>query len=213
LTNENDHSTIRHQQKNDHSPAMNTATPDTASDVQTRLLRATETLIYQGGIHATGMDAIVKASGVARKSVYKHYPTKDALVAAALQARDERWMQWFIAATTQAETPHARLLSIFDALQEWFASDGFHGCAFLNAAGEIGDAEHPIRKVSRLHKERLLSHVLSLVQAADLPEPEETARQWLVLIDGAIAVALVTGELSITRSAQRAAEALLPRAR
>lgn len=192
---------------------MNTATPDTASDVQTRLLRATETLIYQGGIHATGMDAIVKASGVARKSVYKHYPTKDALVAAALQARDERWMQWFIAATTQAATPHARLLSIFDALQEWFASDGFHGCAFLNAAGEIGDAEHPIRKVSRLHKERLLSHVLSLVQAADLPEPEETARQWLVLIDGAIAVALVTGDLSITRSAQRAAEALLPRAR
>jgi AcrR family transcriptional regulator len=155
----------------------------------------------------------VKASGVARKSVYKHYPTKDALVAAALQARDERWMQWFIAATTQAATPHARLLSIFDALQEWFASDGFHGCAFLNAAGEIGDAEHPIRKVSRLHKERLLSHVLSLVQAAGLPEPEETARQWLVLIDGAIAVALVTGDLSITRSAQRAAEALLPRAR
>lgn len=192
---------------------MNTTTPDTASDVQTRLLRATETLIYQGGIHATGMDAIVKASGVARKSVYKHYPTKDALVAAALQARDERWMQWFIAATTQAATPHARLLSIFDALQEWFASDGFHGCAFLNAAGEIGDAEHPIRKVSRLHKERLLSHVLSLVQAADLPEPEETARQWLVLIDGAIAVALVTGDLSITHSAQRAAEALLPRAR
>lgn len=192
---------------------MNTTTPDTASDVQTRLLRATETLIYQGGIHATGMDAIVKASGVARKSVYKHYPTKDALVAAALQARDERWMQWFIAATTQAATPHARLLSIFDALQEWFASDGFHGCAFLNAAGEIGDAEHPIRKVSRLHKERLLSHVLSLVQAADLPEPEDTARQWLVLIDGAIAVALVTGDLSITRSAQRAAEALLPRAR
>jgi len=191
---------------------MNTTTPDTSTDIQTRLLRATETLIYQGGIHATGMDAIVKASGVARKSVYKHYPTKDALVAAALQARDERWMQWFIAATTQAATPRARLLSVFDALQEWFASDGFHGCAFINAAGEIGDAEHPIRKVSRLHKERLLSHVLSLVQAAGLPEPEETARQWLVLIDGAIAVALVTGDLSITHSAQRAAEALLPRA-
>jgi len=191
---------------------MNTTTPDTPTDIQTRLLRATETLIYQGGIHATGMDAIVKASGVARKSVYKHYPTKDALVAAALQARDERWMQWFIAATTQAATPRARLLSVFDALQEWFASDGFHGCAFINAAGEIGDAEHPIRKVSRLHKERLLSHVLSLMQAAGLPKPEETARQWLVLIDGAIAVALVTGDLSITHSAQRAAEALLPRA-
>lgn len=183
---------------------------DSLSDTQTRLLRATEHLVYQGGIHATGMDLIVKTSGVARKSLYKHYGTKEALVAAALQARDERWMQWFITATTQAATPRDRLLSVFDALREWFASDGFHGCAFINAAGEIGDPDNPIRQVARLHKERLLSHVLQLVQAAGVADAEETARQWLVLIDGAIAVALVTGDLTITDSAQRAAAALLP---
>lgn len=184
--------------------------PDTLGHTQERLLRATESLIYQGGIHATGMDLIVKTSGVARKSLYKHYPTKDALVAAALQARDERWMQWFITATTQAATPRARLLSIFDALREWFASEGFRGCAFINAAGEIGDPANAIREVSRLHKARLLAHVLTLAQAAALPDPDETARQLLVLIDGAIAVALVTGDLSITDSAERAAAALLP---
>lgn len=180
------------------------------TSTQERLLRATEHLIYQGGIHATGMDLIVKTSGVARKSLYKHYPNKDALVAAALQARDERWMQWFIAATTQAETPRARLLSIFNALQEWFESDGFRGCAFINAAGEISDPANPIRVVSRLHKARLLEHVLRLAQDAKLPEPDEAARQLLVLIDGAIAVALVTGDVSITASAQRAAAALFP---
>lgn len=184
--------------------------PNSPDNVQERLLRATEHLIYQGGINATGMDLIVKTSGVARKSLYKHYPTKEALVAAALQARDERWMQWFITATTQAATPRARLLSIFDALREWFASDGFRGCAFINAAGEIGDPANPIREVARLHKARLLDHVRTLMQAADLPDPTETARQWLVLIDGAIAVALVTGDLSITDSAERAAAALLP---
>ncbi|CAB3627358.1 TetR/AcrR family transcriptional regulator [Achromobacter pestifer] len=184
--------------------------PNSPDNVQERLLRATEHLIYQGGINATGMDLIVKTSGVARKSLYKHYPTKEALVAAALQARDERWMQWFITATTQAATPRARLLSIFDALREWFASDGFRGCAFINAAGEIGDPANPIREVARLHKARVLDHVLTLMQAADLPDPTETARQWLVLIDGAIAVALVTGDLSITDSAERAAAALLP---
>lgn len=188
-----------------------TARPTGAlEDTQVRLLRATENLIYQGGINATGMDLIVKTSGVARKSLYKHYPTKEALVAAALQARDERWMQWFISATTQAATPRARLMSVFDALREWFASEGFRGCAFINAAGEIGDPANPIREVSRLHKARLLAHVLTLTQAAGVPDPDETARQLLVLIDGAIAVALVTGDLSITDSAERAAAALLP---
>lgn len=196
--------------KNDRSPAMNTATPDALTPTQERLLRATEHLIYQGGIHATGMDLIVKTSGVARKSLYKHYPNKDALVAAALQARDERWMQWFIAATTRAATPRERLLSVFDALQEWFESDGFRGCAFINAAGEISDPAHPIRAVSRLHKARLLEHVLHLAQEARLPDPDEAARQLLVLIDGAIAVALVSGDVSITASAQRAAAALFP---
>ncbi|WAI81450.1 MULTISPECIES: TetR/AcrR family transcriptional regulator [Achromobacter] len=187
---------------------MNSFTIDSLSSTQERLLRATEHLIYQGGIHATGMDLIVKTSGVARKSLYKHYPNKDALVAAALQARDERWMQWFIVATTQAATPRERLLSIFDALQEWFESDGFRGCAFINAAGEISDPANPIREVSRLHKTRLLEHVLRLAQDAKLPDPGEAARQLLVLIDGAIAVALVTGDVSITASAQRAAAAL-----
>ncbi|KAG1183465.1 hypothetical protein G6F35_015339 [Rhizopus arrhizus] len=106
--------------------------------------------------------------------------------------------------------PRARLLAIFDALREWFASEGFRGCAFINAAGEIGAPANPIREVSRLHKARLLAHVLMLAQAAALPDPDETARQLLVLIDGAIAVALVTGDLSITDSAERAAAALLP---
>jgi len=190
-----------------------TVTSDTAltpaSDAQEKLLRATEHLIYAGGINATGMDLIVKTSGVSRKSIYKHYGTKEVLVAAALTARDERWMQWFIDATTRAPSPRARLLSIFDALREWFASDGFHGCAFINAAGEIGDADSPIRAVARRHKERLLAHVLSLVQAAGLPNADERARQLLVLIDGAIAVAMVTGDASITDSAERAAQALL----
>lgn len=188
---------------------MTSTASELSSSTQEKLLRATEHLIYQGGISATGMDLIVKTSGVARKSLYKHYPTKEALVAAALQARDERWMQWFTSTTTQALTPRARLLSIFDALREWFASEGFRGCAFINAAGEIGDPENPIRAVARQHKERLLAHVLTLTQAAALPDPEETARQLLVLIDGAIAVALVTGDLTITDSAERAASALL----
>lgn len=185
------------------------ASSPAVAGTQQRLLQATEQLIYSGGIHATGIDLIVKTSGVARKSLYQHYPNKEALVAAALQARDERWMQWFIRATSTAASPQARLLSLFDALREWFASDGFRGCAFLNAAGEIGDDDSPILAVSREHKARLLAYVRELTRAAALPDPDEAALQWLVLIDGAIAVALVSRDPAIADSAQRAAAQLL----
>lgn len=180
-----------------------------SSDTRQRLLQATERLVYAGGIHATGMDLIVKTSGVARKQVYRLYPNKDALVAAALRARDERWMQWFIAASSRAQAPRARLLAMFDALREWFGTDDFRGCAFLNAAGEIGDEASPILAVAREHKARLLEYVRTLTRAAALPDPDEAAAQLLVLIDGAIAVALVTRDPAIADSAGRAAATLL----
>ncbi|WP_144639927.1 TetR/AcrR family transcriptional regulator [Bordetella genomosp. 13] len=184
-------------------------THEAPSDLQIRLLDATERLVYADGIHATGMDSIVRASGVARKSIYRHYPTKDELVAAALLRRDERWMQWFIAETSHAADPVERVLSMFPALRHWFESPGFHGCAFINAAGEIGDADHPIRAVSRLHKQRLYDYVLERVAACPVADPDELARQLLVLVDGAIAVALVMGDPSAADSAGRAARALL----
>lgn len=178
-------------------------------DTRQRLLQATERLVYAGGIHATGMDLIVRTSGVARKQVYRLYPNKDALVAAALRARDERWMQWFVAASSRAQAPRARLLAMFDALREWFGTDDFRGCAFLNAAGEIGDEASPILAVAREHKARLLEYVRTLTRAAALPDPDEAAAQLLVLIDGAIAVALVTRDPAIADSAGQAAAALL----
>ncbi|XUW91585.1 TetR/AcrR family transcriptional regulator [Burkholderia sp. M6-3] len=182
-----------------------------------RLLDAAEALIYAGGIHATGVDAIVKQSGTARKSFYTHFESKDALVAAALERRDERWMNWFIAGTQQrgGTSARKRLLGMFGVLREWFASENFHGCAFLNAAGEIASAEDPIRVVAREHKERLLAFVRTqceeFVEQAnvDARRAAPLSRQWMVLLDGAIAVALVSGEPDAARDAQAVAQTLL----
>jgi AcrR family transcriptional regulator len=181
-----------------------------------RLLDAAEALIYAGGIHATGVDAIVKQSGTARKSFYTHFESKDALVAAALERRDERWMNWFIAGTLQhGKTARAHLLGMFDVLREWFASEDFHGCAFLNSAGEIASAEDPIRIVAREHKERLLVFVrtqcddYAAESGMDARRAARLSRQWLILLDGAIAVALVSGEADAALDARAAAEALI----
>ncbi|WP_308142444.1 TetR/AcrR family transcriptional regulator [Burkholderia pseudomallei] len=192
--------------------------PDLApvAGARERLLDAAETLIYAGGIHATGVDAIVKRSGAARKSFYAHFESKEALVAAALERRDARWMAWFVEATKKrGKTPRARLVGMFDVLREWFEQADFHGCAFLNAAGEIERADDPIRVVVREHKARLLAFVREQLDAhaaqagADRRFVARLARQWLVLIDGAIGVALVSGDASAARDARAAAELLL----
>ncbi|CAB3747933.1 TetR/AcrR family transcriptional regulator [Paraburkholderia solisilvae] len=191
-----------------------TTTP--SGSARERLLEAAEALIYAGGIHATGVDAIVKQSGTARKSFYTHFESKDALVAAALERRDERWMNWFIEGTLRhGKRPHARLLGMFDVLREWFASDVFHGCAFLNAAGEIASPDDPIRVVAREHKERLLAFVRAQCDefvasvGVDARRADRLSRQLLILIDGAIGVALVSGESDAALDARAAAEHVL----
>ncbi|MFC6840740.1 TetR/AcrR family transcriptional regulator [Xanthomonas theicola] len=179
------------------------------SPAQSALLDATERLVYAGGIHATGMDAIVNASGVARKTLYRHYSTKEALVEAALLRRDARWMRWFVAATSASDDPVERLLSCFDALRDWFGSSDFHGCAFLNAAGEIGDPGSRIRAVSHGHKRCLRDYLLELVTATGHPDSSELAEQFLILIDGAISVVLVLGGANAAGSAKHAARRFL----
>lgn len=169
------------------------ASPALTGTAHSRLLCATEALIYAHGIAATGMDLIVKTSGVARKTIYSHYGSKDELVAAALRQRDERWMQWFIEATSRAASARGRYASIFPALRSWFESDGFRGCAFINAAAETSDPDSPIRAVCRLHKQHLLDYLGRMVRACGMRNAQETARQLLLLIDGAIAMAQVSG--------------------
>jgi AcrR family transcriptional regulator len=198
------------------SPAAPIQTAAPPLDARERLLEAAEALIYAGGIHATGVDAIVREAGAARKSFYTWFKSKDELVAAALRRRDERWMRWFVDGTLKrARTPGTRLIAMFDVLREWFASDGFHGCAFLNAAGETASPDDPVRLVACEHKARLLAFVreqceaLAAAHGMNRRQAASLARQWLILIDGAIGVALVSGDADAALDARAAARQLL----
>ena len=179
------------------------------TDTREKILATAEKLIYENGIHATGMDLLVKTSGVARKSIYRYFATKDDVAAAALNARDVRWMQWFRSECEKAQTPQARILGIFDVLGSWFASDGFRGCAFINTAGEVGDADDPIRQIAKLHKQKLLDYTLELTRQLQVDDPVKLARQLFVLIEGTITVARVMGDLTALDSAREIAKLLL----
>lgn len=185
---------------------------DQADSIDTRqkLLATTERLIYAGGIGATGMDLIVKTSGVARKTIYRYFPTKEDLVAEALRQRDIRWMRWFVDGSRRAPTPAGRLLRTFTMLQEWFNTADFRGCAFINAAGEIGDANTPIRKVAKDHKVNLQVFLRELAVEYGAADPDALALEFLILIDGAITLALVMDNKDAARAAREIARKLLP---
>ncbi len=184
---------------------MNTSTTNTRE----KILATAEQLIYQNGIQATGMDLLVKTSGVARKSIYRYFATKDDVAAAALNARDVRWMDWFRTESDKADTPQARILKMFDVLKGWFESEGFRGCAFINTAGEIGDPQDPIRQIAMLHKQKLLDYTLGLCEQLGIADPQVLAKQLLILIDGAITVARVMGDYSTAESVRAVAQSML----
>ena len=173
------------------------------------ILDVAEKLIYRNGIAATGMDLLVKTAGVSRKSIYRYFANKDDLVTAALRRRDERWMHWFSSEVDKAPTPTARLLNLFSVLKGWFDSEGFRGCAFINTSGETGDPNDPVRQVAKLHKQKLLDYVTRLCIEQGVENPDALARQILILIDGAITVALVMGDHSAADDARSLLNALI----
>ncbi|OWT71399.1 MULTISPECIES: TetR/AcrR family transcriptional regulator [unclassified Achromobacter] len=148
-----------------------------------RILHAAHALFYGQGIRATGVDKIIEAAAVTKVTFYRHYPSKELLVAAYLEFRHERWMQWFrdgLASNLAAGASRIDALAL--TLRDWFDSAEFRGCAFLNAAAEFGATHPEILKVVRDHKNDVARCLDEIFES-----PGGTlGRPLTVAIDGAI---------------------------
>lgn len=175
----------------------------TLVDVAERLFRRT-------GIHGVGIDAILAESGCSSRSLYQHFGSKDGLAAAALQQHGTAWLAW-LAAETQARAaePADRLLAIFDALETSFRAPDFYGCLFAKVAGEFPESDHALRRIAADHKRALLAFLKDLAAAAGFAAPARLARELLLLIEGAMATALILREPAAAATARRAAAALI----
>lgn len=174
------------------------------------LVETAADLFEKNGYHATGIDKILEASGVAKMTLYNHFKSKEDLIVAALELRDERFKTWFKdRVEALADNPRDQLLAMFDVLEEWFESDGFVGCMFLAAAGEYGDANHPIHQQAAKHKRSIYDYTVSLAKAAGALDARALAQQLLVLQEGATAVAHIMEAPIAARQAKRAARTLI----
>lgn len=164
-------------------------------------------LFNEHGYHATGIDRILAESGVSKATLYKHFHTKDELIVAVLQQRHEQLIQAIGEAIEQART-NSRWpsLAIFDVLNEWFHSDHFFGCNFINASAEYAEEGHVIYLLAAEHKaaiQNLIEH--SLMEIRGKRKRTLVAEQLALLVDGAIVRAHTRGNRDAALLAKRMA--------
>ncbi|WP_419903121.1 TetR/AcrR family transcriptional regulator [Kiloniella sp.] len=179
-----------------------------------QLIETALQLFYRQGFHATGVDQIISDAGVARMTFYKHFPSKEDLIIASLERRDENFCEWIFNYIAQYTNARDQLLGLFDALDLWFKGEAFpeqkfSGCMFINAAAEYSGLEQEAHKVASRHKISLLAKYSKVVEEAGFKEPEELASQLLLLKEGAIVTAQVSGDLEAAIRAKKIAATLL----
>ncbi|WMT71680.1 TetR/AcrR family transcriptional regulator [Bradyrhizobium sp. Ash2021] len=167
-----------------------------------RILETADRLFYLQGIRAIGVDTIAAEIGISKRTLYNHFPSKDALISAYLARR-------FVQPQPSDKPPAEQILGTFDRLERGFASKGFRGCPFVNAVAELGAEDKSVRKIAVAFKESRRLWFRDLLLQLGVTDAEGLATQLTLLVDGSIAQDLVRNDPSMARAAKEAARVLL----
>ena len=170
------------------------------AEMEERILATTDRLFYGQGIRAIGVDTIAAETGISKRTLYNYFTSKDVLIAAYLSRR--------IRPIVPADAPPAeQILAVFEGLEQRFASRGFRGCPFVNAVAELG--EHPARTIAANFKEGRRVWFRERLIELGIRDADGVATQLALLVDGAIAAALVRNDATMAAAAREAARTLL----
>jgi len=192
------------------SEVLEASEPSGGRGARARILDAAYDLFSRNGIQAVGIDAVISSSGVARQTLYRHFASKQDLVLAFLERREEEWTRrWLEGEVTQrANDPKSRLLAIFDVFDGWFHRDDFEGCSFINVMLEHPDPADPVHRASVSYLAGIRGFLEGLAREAGIRDAQDFARQWHILMKGSI-VAAAEGDQNAARRAQRIGRLLL----
>ncbi len=174
-----------------------------------RVLDTASQLFYRDGYHAVGIDTIVEHSGVAKMTLYRHFPSKDDLIAAYLERANAEFWDWLEREIAAVDDPRAKLLAAFAATARLATSAQCLGCTFQAAASEFPELEHPGHEVASAHKRQVLDRLAELARDAGLTDPDGLAAQLLLLMDGAWVAARMFGPGNHAAAVAEAAQALI----
>jgi AcrR family transcriptional regulator len=185
-----------------------------AATARQRILDNAYELFSRRGIRAVGIEEVISRSAVAKATLYRHFPSKDALVLAFLEQREQLWTRQIVeaGARKRGATAEERLLAIFDVFHDWFQRDDYEGCSFINVLLETADRGHPVGAASARYLENIRTIVRELAEEAELRDPESFALSFHILMKGAI-VQAAEGDRDAARRAKAMAQLLLEKHR
>ena len=190
-------------------PRQESNTGSTGLPARDRILRTAQQLFYRDGFRAVGIDTIIAESGVAKMSLYRHFPSKDDLIVAYLEESDREFWRWLDGAVAQVEDPGERLLAMMTAIETLATSPECLGCTFQGTSAEFPDRGHPGHQVALAHKQAVRERFTDLAARAELVDPERLADQLLLLMDGAWVAARMFGPSNPATGLGDAARALV----
>lgn len=180
----------------------------TEDEARERILSAAEELYYRKGYAAVGMDELRAHAGVSLRRLYNLFPAKTDIVAAVLARKHVEWESGLTSAVTDAgDDARTRLLAVYGYLEDWFCTDDFRGCAFINAFGELGGTNPDVAEIVRSHKASFQEYMAGLVAGAGASPL--LAAQLSILAEGAQSTAAISADPRVAVQARQAAEVLI----
>ncbi|MDK1490179.1 TetR/AcrR family transcriptional regulator [Sinorhizobium sp. 7-81] len=181
------------------------------SSTRDRIVSAAAKLFYAEGIRAVSVDAVAAAAGVTKRTLYYHFDSKDDLIAAYLDGRDQPnlklFQKWF--ADTEGDVA-AKIEGIFRNLARAARHPKWKGCGFLRTSVELASMPgHPAIRVGAAHKKRFEAWLQQVFEAERVEQPLMLARQVLLLLDGSFAVVLLHRDPTYMETAGAAAALLV----
>ncbi|HWX97800.1 MAG TPA: TetR/AcrR family transcriptional regulator [Solirubrobacteraceae bacterium] len=155
---------------------------------QERILETSYDLFSRDGVRAVGIDRIIAEAKIAKATLYRHFASKEDLVLAFLDLREQRWTREWLEAETErlAPTPSEHVLALFDALDEWFHRPDYEGCPFIKTLLEIREPDSPIHRAAEQHLGVIRAKLERYAEQAGARDPEEMSYQLQILMMGAI---------------------------
>jgi AcrR family transcriptional regulator len=182
-----------------------------AATTRDRLIKAAHDQFYRCGFHAVGLDAILAEVGITKTAFYNHFRSKEDLVSEVLRWHDRWWQDAFREMLRRhgGDSARGQLLAIFDALDEFLATDDFNGCFFVNVAVQFPLPHDPAHEAAAAHKESMEKILRELAGYAGADDPDAFARELSLVMEGAYVTQQVTGNLETAAVARRVGTLLI----
>ncbi|GAA3998310.1 TetR/AcrR family transcriptional regulator [Streptomyces sp. NBC_01352] len=159
-------------------------TTEVKPSTRERLLEAAATLTYRDGV-GIGVEALCKAAGVSKRSLYQLFDSKDDLLAASLEERASGFVATLLPAADDGRSPRERILHVFERVKSQASAPEFRGCRYLAVQIELKDQSHPASRVAHGIKANLTAFFRSEAEQGGASDPDLLARQLILVFDGA----------------------------